>query len=82
MKTQPTMECPSCKEIEFEHIDTLTGQGKSTLEYKCNSCGEIGYFDDPMPETIVRYESEKQLQETWHQLDNDEQAIKDFCDAG
>ena len=44
-KQEPTMECPSCKEIEFEHTDTLTGQGKSTLEYNCKSCGELGYFD-------------------------------------
>lgn len=45
-KQKPTMECPSCKNIEFCHIDSLLGQDKRTLEYKCNSCGEIGYFDD------------------------------------
>jgi len=51
MDRQPTMECPHCKEIEFEHIDTLRGQGKVTLEYLCKSCNEIGYFDDPLPKT-------------------------------
>jgi len=50
-KQEPTMECPNCKEIEFEHTDTLTGQGKSTLEYNCKSCGELGYFDAPLPKT-------------------------------
>ena len=74
---QPTMECPSCSEIEFEHIDTLGGlKGQSdVLEYKCNSCGEIGYFDGS--ESLN--EAEKQLQDTWQQLDNDEQAINEFC---
>ena len=46
MKQKPTMECPSCKEIEFIHVDTLVGQGKTTLEYKCDSCGEVGFFDE------------------------------------
>jgi transposase-like protein len=46
MKQEPTMECPYCKEIEFEHIDTLVGQGKRTLEYKCNDCQQIAYFDE------------------------------------
>jgi len=50
-KQEPTMECPSCKEIEFEHVDTLVGQGKETLEYVCGSCSEIGFFDAPLPKT-------------------------------
>ena len=42
---QPVMECPSCKEIEFEHIDTLTAAGeKDVLEYRCSSCGEYQTF--------------------------------------
>lgn len=47
-KQLPTMECPSCSEIEFEHIDTLRGSANqpAVLEYKCNSCGETGYFDE------------------------------------
>jgi len=48
MKKEPTMECPSCKEIEFEHTDTLRGQGKVTLEYTCNSCGELAYWDEKL----------------------------------
>jgi len=49
---QPVMECPSCKEIEFEHIDTLTAAGeKDVLEYRCGSCGEYATFLGPLPET-------------------------------
>ena len=44
------MECPACGEIELEHVDTLTGQGKKTLEYKCR-CGEVLYFNSPLPHT-------------------------------
>ncbi len=41
------MECPSCSEIEFEHVDTLKEKGKpDVLEYKCGSCGEVAFFDD------------------------------------
>lgn len=67
-KQEPTMECCYCKEIEFEHIDTLTGQGKRTLEYKCNDCQQIAYFDEKM-------EHEKQDQEWWTQQDQDDQWI-------
>ena len=48
---EPTMECPHCKELEFEHIDTLRGQGRITLEYECGRCKEIAYFDAPLPKT-------------------------------
>ena len=45
-KQKPTMECPNCGEITFEHTDTLTGQGKSTLEYTCRNCRELGYYNE------------------------------------
>ena len=43
---KPIMECPNCGEITFEHTDTLTGQGKSTLEYTCRNCRELGYYNE------------------------------------
>ena len=44
-RKEPTIECPRCGEISFEHTDTLVGQGKRTLEFTC-VCGELGYFDE------------------------------------
>ena len=38
--------------------------------------------DTPICGSCVQDNLDKQLQETWHQLDNDEQAIKEFCNAG
>ena len=50
MDKKPTMECPSCKEIEFTHVDTLVGypegEKRTTLEYLCDSCGEVDFFDE------------------------------------
>lgn len=70
-KPQPTMECPSCKEIEFEHVDTLAGKGQvDVLEYKCGSCGEIGFFDDLLL-------LEEQKNQWWQSINNDEQWIED-----
>ena len=48
---QPTMECPACKEIQFKHVGTETHGDQVTLEYECQDCREIGYFDDLLPET-------------------------------
>ena len=62
----PTMECPRCKEIEFEHIDTLTAKGKSDiLEYKCSVCGEYATFDEAAEEL--------ELQHWWAAIDQDEE---------
>jgi hypothetical protein len=44
-KQEKTMECPRCKEISFEHKDTLVGPKVRTLEFEC-PCGELGYFDE------------------------------------
>lgn len=84
MKTNPTMECPNCKEIEFEHIDTLTAKGKSDiLEYKCSACGEYATFDGPIPEvkTIgiawTRAAEEQEKQNWWHQQNQDNEWIED-----
>lgn len=41
---------------------------------------EAEYFPIPKCEDCVYAELEKQLQETWLQLDQDEEAIKDFCE--
>ena len=48
-KQEPTMECPRCGEISFVHTDTLVGQGYITLEYNCDDCHELAYFDAPLP---------------------------------
>ena len=48
---EPTMECPTCKEIEFEHIDTIVGKDGWTYEYECRSCHQIGFFDEMFPGT-------------------------------
>jgi hypothetical protein len=74
MKQEPTMECPYCKEIEFEHIDTLTGQGKRTLEYKCNDCQQIAYFDESDDE---QNNEEQQLQQWAADIDANPKWIED-----
>ena len=44
-KQEPTMECPSCKEITFEHTNTFSGPEHKDLEYICSSCNEVTYFN-------------------------------------
>ena len=88
-KPQPTMECPSCKEIEFEHVDTLAGGKVDVLEYKCGSCGEVGFFDDLLPKvktigiawTKSAAELEKSKQEWWQQQNQDDEWIGRQLDA-
>jgi len=44
----PDIECPSCGETSFKHIDTLTQPGKTdVLEYRCSRCNEYQTFADP-----------------------------------
>ena len=46
MIKQPTMECPTCKEIEFEHTGTSYEGERRTLEYTCMDCNAVYYYDE------------------------------------
>ena len=46
MNTRPTMECPACGEIEFEHTGTKYASDRRTLEYTCATCHTVGYYDE------------------------------------
>ena len=45
-RAEPTMECPDCGELTYEHVATTYSKRGKTLEYECASCPSFGFFDE------------------------------------
>ena len=66
--------CPICK----DEVSGIKVSSDDFISY-CHECERIVEGETIDSEEL---ELESQLQQIWNQLDHDEQAIKEFCNAG